>query len=309
MPRLLSLVTLVGGLLVNLNCHKSQAVAVPITEVRMTSGGSQSPLVEQLAEMYDRAPAPVTLKLLRLSSLAGRTALERGDADIMLIAADQAYFAHRDSAQHNGKLSRLRAMATLQVAPLYLLARPTIRNITDLRGGAIGTDVASPLIPLLLAAFEVSPAIGKLETVSRSDAVRRLGEGTLDAAFVAAGGPSPFVDAVVRGGAHLLPIEGAVVARFRRDYPFVRLVSIPAGTYVDQTQPIHTVGVEVVYVCRSDLSEDLAYGLTKRLFEVLPALSEQSYELRRVDVKQASATPIPLHEGAARYYREMELIP
>jgi TRAP-type uncharacterized transport system substrate-binding protein len=63
-----------------------------------------------------------------------------------------------------------------------------------------------------------------------------------------------------------------------------------------------------VLVCSSDLDATLVYELTRRLFESLPRMS--SYlrtSLRLMDLHEASATPIPLHEGAARYYREREL--
>jgi len=40
---------------------------------------------------------------------------------------------------------------------------------------------------------------------------------------------------------------------------------------------------------------------------VLPKLSSLVGSLRLMNLDQASATSIPLHDGAARYYREQEL--
>ena len=70
---------------------------------------------------------------------------------------------------------------------------------------------------------------------------------------------------------------------------------------------VHTLGVHNVLVGHRDLDEDLVYKLTRRFFEVLPSLVAQQDSLRLVDLQQAPATPIPLHVGAARYYREREL--
>ena len=83
--------------------------------------------------------------------------------------------------------------------------------------------------------------------------------------------------------------------------------SIPADTYPGQHERIHTIGVDTLLVCRSDLSEPLVHDLTKRLFDVLPTIAQRQTSLRLMDIEQAPATPIPLHEGAARYYREREL--
>jgi len=63
-----------------------------------------------------------------------------------------------------------------------------------------------------------------------------------------------------------------------------------------------------VLVCRSGLDEGLVYDLTRRFFEALPSLSSSQDALRFIDLEQAPAMPIPLHEGAARYYRERELL-
>jgi TRAP-type uncharacterized transport system substrate-binding protein len=48
--------------------------------------------------------------------------------------------------------------------------------------------------------------------------------------------------------------------------------------------------------------------LTKRFFDVLPSLPSSPDVLGFIDLDQAPATPIPLHEGAARYYREREIL-
>ena len=52
----------------------------------------------------------------------------------------------------------------------------------------------------------------------------------------------------------------------------------------------------------------LGANLTRRFFDALPSLSSSQDALRFIDLEQAPAMPIPLHEGAARYYRERELL-
>jgi TRAP-type uncharacterized transport system substrate-binding protein len=67
------------------------------------------------------------------------------------------------------------------------------------------------------------------------------------------------------------------------------------------------VGVDTMLACREDLDEMLVYRLTKTLFEALPGLAARLDSLKSMDLDQVAATPIPLHSGAARYYREREL--
>jgi len=63
------------------------------------------------------------------------------------------------------------------------------------------------------------------------------------------------------------------------------------------------VGFDMVVICREDLDEPLAYELTRDVLEAFPQMPAASTGL-----EEAPATPLPLHSGAARYYREWELI-
>ncbi len=153
-----------------------------------------------------------------------------------------------------------------------------------------------------------APSVFDGQTLRFNEAAGRLMAGTLDAMFVNAGFPAESVRAATRSGATLLSIEGPAIDRLRHNYPFLRLTNIPAETYPGQRGAIHTIGVDTILVCRSDLDEALVYDLTRSFFESLPTLSSSQESLRRIDLEQAPATPIPLHEGAARYFRERELL-
>ena len=61
-------------------------------------------------------------------------------------------------------------------------------------------------------------------------------------------------------------------------------------------------------VCSEDLPEDVVYRLTKAFFSALPDLTRIHAAAMLIDAEQAPATPIPLHPGAARYYREREIL-
>jgi len=112
-------------------------------------------------------------------------------------------------------------------------------------------------------------------------------------------------DPVVRalqGGARLLDIDGPEIDRLRVYYPLLRRMVIPQGTYPAQKAPVHTIGVDLLLVCRADLDVTLAYELTRAYFEDTP--EDIRYQ---IDPQRAPAVVIPLHPGAARYYREREV--
>ena len=104
----------------------------------------------------------------------------------------------------------------------------------------------------------------------------------------------------------MLPISRSEVERIRTRYPFWHTTAIPPDIYGNASE-IETAGTDAVMICREDLPEELVYWITRTLFESLPELVRSLQSLRQVDLEQVHASPIPLHPGAARFYREREL--
>ena len=65
--------------------------------------------------------------------------------------------------------------------------------------------------------------------------------------------------------------------------------------------------VDVVLLARAGLDDALVRRLTDGLFRMLPQLSAELPFLKGMAPERAPATPVPLHPGAALYYREREL--
>jgi TRAP transporter TAXI family solute receptor len=277
-------------------------------------GASFSPFGDALAEAFERTSLDVSVRARPSGgSLANVEALQRGEADMGLAFADVAYqaFTGRLDTMLN-RFDRLRAIAVLQLTPVQLVARAdtSIRSVADLRGRrvAVGPPESGTALTarLILQAFDVRPSDVHVETIPFSDAGVMLARGTLDAMFDIAIQRTESGEQALRAGARLIPITGVRVDRLRRDYPFLRLTVVPRGRYPG-VPAVPTIGVDNLLLCRRDLDEALVHEITRRLFEVLPSLS-LSRGLDFVDLDQAPATPIPLHEGAARHYRQQELL-
>jgi TRAP transporter TAXI family solute receptor len=242
-------------------------------------------------------------------------AIQRGDADLGFAFADVAYIAfvgRLDGATQ--PFDRLRGVAVLQLTPVHLVVgRDTgIHGVTGLRGRRVGVGPPGSgtalTASLILRAFSIEPSGVRTEALPFNEAARRLVDGTIDAMFDNAIFPADSVRTATSAGAQLLPLTGPPIERLRHEYPFLRVTVIPRHTYPGLATAVHTIGVDSVLVCRSGLDENLVYDLTRRFFDALPSLSSSQDALRFIDLEQAPATPIPLHDGAARYYRERELL-
>ena len=275
-------------------------------------GGFFNPLGTALVGAYSRALPDRSFTVVQSGgAVENLESLQRGAADLGFAFADVTYLAFVGRLDEGPRpFDRLRGVAVLQLTAVHVLIRPGsgITSIAQLRGRrvALGPTGSGTAITakVLLEAFGVPIAEVRGEYLPFLQSANGVVRGELDAAFVSAGYPAESVLTATRGGANLLEVSGPVVERLRTNYPFLRVALIPAGTYPTVRGPVHTVGIDTLIACSTDLTETLVYRLTKTFFDVLPELATQVDALRRMDLARAPATPIPLHDGAARYYRE-----
>ncbi len=80
----------------------------------------------------------------------------------------------------------------------------------------------------------------------------------------------------------------------------------PAGTYPNlQTGPVPTIIMATTLMASADLSEDVAYKITKTLCENQDKLPSIHASMDVFDCKTAvKTTPVPVHPGAMKYYKE-----
>lgn len=278
-------------------------------------GAFFNPLGAALIENYSRLLPQYRFEIVPSGgALTNLQVLQHDKADLGFAFADVTYLAYVGRLEEEPvPFDHLRGVAVLQLTAVHVLVRSGsgITSIDQLRGRSVslgpqGSGTAATA-KVLLEAFEVPLDVVRAQYLPFNEAAQRVVRGVLDAAFVSAGYPAESVAAATRAGADVLEVSGPVVERLRTDYPFLKGALIPAGTYPRLDRTVHTVGIDTLVACRAGLDETLVYTLTKTFFEVLPALALQLDALRRMDLARAPATPIPLHDGAARYYREREL--
>jgi TRAP transporter TAXI family solute receptor len=237
--------------------------------------------------------------------------LVQGQAELAIVQTDLSYVAYTQGLPDlPGPQQRLRGIAVLYRSPLHLIARrgTGIEGLTDLRGKLvfIGSDGNTTQLTTKMILESVGVQVD--EKKMPEDAVpEALGRGELDAAFIRGNDPSPAVQRVMKApDVFLVPIRRSELKEIRSHHPFLRSTSTPAGMYGNNSE-IETVGTDMLLACRDDLPEELVYWITRTLFESLPDLAASYSLLRQTDLQQLSASPIPLHSGAARFYREREL--
>jgi uncharacterized protein len=239
--------------------------------------------------------------------------IQAGNADIGLAYSDGAYRAYIEELRGRGRGDAARAIAVLHPASVHVLVRSVtpIRSIADLKGlriavGPPGTGTAFTS-DVLLRFFGVPSGRELLRTLSFEDSVDALMRGRVDGVFVVSSDPVDAIRVATDSGARLVEISGEAVDRLLTEYPFFRRSVIPSLTYPRQSTAVLTVAVDTLLVCRSQLDDAIVRTLTGAFFHVLPDLAAEFAALQSVDLDRAPAAPVPLHPGAALFYRESEL--
>lgn len=242
------------------------------------------------------------------------SSLQDGRGDIGIAQADAVYLAYRRGVQADPRPhTSLRGIAVLGMNAAYIIVRrdSSLRRIGDLRGKRIGINdpgTSGELVArIVLEAYGLT--YSDIHAVFQRVAVsiEQLARGTLDAIMVTAPIAS-LSDRLKQIGTRALSIDGGIIHRLRAQYPFLRLMRVPASELWGQENDLETVGADALLLCRKELSEDVVYQLTKEFFAVLPTLAKTIPDAVKVDPDLAAATPIPLHPGAARFYREREIL-
>jgi TRAP transporter TAXI family solute receptor len=289
---------------------------VQVVRMATNLGRIMNPLAAALNKVLpDHFPARVEVRQIN-SSGDYPGLIETGQIDLAMIQTDLAYVAYSQGLGDSPRPQRkLRGVAVLYTTPLHLLAAANsgIRSLADLRGKRVFAGVSgSPTeftVKMSLEGMGLSLADLQIKQMRDDAVVQNLRDGGLDAVFYRGNDPNPLIQEMMRvPGVSFVPISRGQIETIRAHHPFLHSTSIPARIYGNHPE-IETVGGDMLFACRADLPEDLVYWITRTLFESLPALSDSLPSLRQIDIEHVQASPVPLHPGAVRFYRERELFP
>jgi TRAP transporter TAXI family solute receptor len=233
--------------------------------------------------------------------------------------SDVAFWAYTGTGVMEGKppAKGLRTIAALFSEHIHLvaLANSGINSVKDLKGKRVsldepgsGTYVDAKLI---LEANGIGVKDVKAEALKGNAAVDALRNGKIDAFFVVAGYPTgAVVDLASSTKIKLVPISGAGAKSLTSKYGFFSNSSIPAGTY-EGVAATETVAVGAQWFTSDKESADLIYEITKALWNKETRKLMDTGHAKGKDITPATALTgvgVPLHDGAARFYKEAGLL-
>ncbi|MFF0436416.1 TAXI family TRAP transporter solute-binding subunit [Streptomyces sp. NPDC004327] len=243
--------------------------------------------------------------------------LASGEADFTVATADAVAQYQRD---RKPGFEHLRGSARLYDDYVQLVVRKgsAIQSVADLRGLRVGVGQPGSGVRLIadrvLAAAGITPDVDVKPVSAGIDTMPGLMErGKLDAFFWSGGLPTQAVQSLSeRLPIRLVPLDAKLMNSLHdvgESTRFYRSAVIPADAYslAQDGNSVETLAVANILVTMDTADPDLVEGITRTVIGSRDRIGGQVHPAQLVDLRTAIYTdPIPLHEGARRYYRSLK---
>jgi TRAP transporter TAXI family solute receptor len=288
--------------------------------VNVLTGGTSGvyyPLGVALSKIYgekiaDTRPQVQSTK----ASVENLNLLQQGKGEIAFALGDSVKLAWEGDtdAGFKGPLGKLRIIAAIYPNYIQIVASKEsgVKSLADLKGRSL--SVGAPKSGTELNARKIFEAagmsyedLGKTEYLPFAESVELIKNRQLDATLQSAGlGVASIKDLSTSIDVQIVAVPEDVIAKLGAPYI---AAAIPAGTYSGQASDVPTVAVVNFLVTHSEVSDELAYEMTRQLFENLPDMVAAHNAAKAISLENAlSGLPAPLHPGAERFYKEQGMM-
>lgn len=292
----------------------AQAAPVFINVLTGGTSGVYYPIGVGLSQIYsDGIPGSKTSVQATKASVENLNLLQAGRGELAFALGDSVADAKNgvEEAGFKAPLTKLRAIAGAYPNYIQIVASKEsgIKTLADLKGKTIsvgapksGTELNARAI--FKGAGLTYEDMGKVQYLPFAESVELIKNRQLDATLQSSG----LGMAAIRDLSSVMPlnyvaIPAEVVTKIGN--PAYQSAMIPANTYDGQPEAVPTVAITNILVTRSDVSEEVAYEMTRLIFDNLTRLGNSHSAAKDIKLDTAAKNlPIPLHPGAERYYKE-----
>ncbi|HWA38777.1 MAG TPA: TAXI family TRAP transporter solute-binding subunit, partial [Burkholderiales bacterium] len=242
--------------------------------------------------------------------------IKAGELDMGVAQSDVHFNAAKGvgSFQKDGPYGELRAVMALHPEPVTVVARKeaNVKSFADFKGKRF--NVGNPGSGTRSSLEELIGAMGwKLSDFSLASELKAdehgpaLCDGKIDGFIYLVGHPAANIqDPTTVCGAKLVSVSGPAVDKLVKEKAYYAKATIPGGLYPNNPQPTETYGVLATLVSSAKVPADTVYAVVKATFDNFDEFKKLHPALAALDPKNMvkDGLSAPLHDGAARYYRE-----
>jgi len=241
-----------------------------------------------------------------------------GTMDLALISADVAYDAvNGENSFSDKKLENLRVLGACyqEVSAWAAPVSTGLTEASELKGKIISSGSRASATELaaedVFTVLNIDDENTEVYTDTISSSVRHLKEGTADASHAFSVVPNATHESLANEMETVfLSYSEEQLEQIVAIEPWYFETEIPAGTYQGQEETVQTFGRKVLLCANTDMDDDLAYEIARALDLNGPVYTADTAFMSKISDKEflCEELPIPLHEGAEDYYRELGYI-
>ncbi len=246
--------------------------------------------------------------------------IKAGELEFGVAQSDWQYHAYNGTSKFEGDAAfpNIRAVMSVHPEPFTLIVRGDsgIESFADLAGKRV--NVGNPgsgqraTMEVVMDAFGIGMDDLALATEYKgSEMAKQLCDGNIDAMIYTIGHPAAAIkEATTTCDAKLVSVTGEPIDKLVADNPFYRVATIPGGMYKGTDSDTTTFGVGATFVTSADVPEDVVYVVAKAVMENIEDFKGLHPAFANLDPAQMvkDGLSAPLHDGAAKAYKELGLI-
>jgi TRAP transporter TAXI family solute receptor len=294
------------------------ASALPVAAQQVTfmtgpQGGSWIPLGGALKGMWEKEIPGLQIQVVPGAGIANVRGVDEGKAQIGFGNSSTSVDGLAGNAPYPKKVTKVCQIANLypQYFQVVATADSGVNSLADLKGKSVVTQPRGNTAELLTAAvLQINglsyQSLAKVNFQSYTDAVSMVKDGHAQVFTLGTTAPaSSVMDLAAARDIKLVPVDDRTMSELKRMNAGYNKLTIKAGTYPKQDKDVPVIGYSTHIVVACDLPEEIAYKMTKSMaahVEDMAAVVKPITGLTPKDM--ALDIGVPLHKGAARFYKE-----
>ena len=246
--------------------------------------------------------------------------IRAGELDMGVAQSDWQYHAYNGTSKFKdaGAFKDLRAVFSVHPEPFTVVARKDsgIKDFMDLKGkrvniGNPGSGQRGTMEVVMSALGWNKGSFSLASELKSAEQSKALCDNKIDAMVFTVGHPSGSIkEATTSCDSVLVSVKGAAIDKLVNDNDYYRTATIPGGMYTGSASDVNTFGVGATFVSSTATSADIVYEVVKAVFENFDdfrKLHPAFANLRKAQMAKDGLSA-PIHDGAARYYKEAGLM-
>lgn len=242
--------------------------------------------------------------------------IRAGELEFGVAQSDWQYHAYNGTSkfEDDGAFEGLRAVFSVHPEPFTVVARADsgITNFEDLKGkrvniGNPGSGQRGTMEVLMGALGWTTDDFALATELKAAEQSQALCDNQIDAMVYTVGHPSGSIqEATTACDSVLVNVTGDAVTSLVDENPYYRTASIAGGMYRGNDAETSTFGVGATFVSSTDVSDEAVYTIVKSVFDNIDDFKKLHPAFAHLDPKEMATAGLsaPLHDGAAKYYKE-----